>query len=147
MVKTIRFKQLFDINLSDQGELYYNNQIVNPIINKQGYYECIIPFEGINYHVNVHLEMFKAFKQNSIPKGYVIHHRDGNRLNNHIDNLILMLRSEHTKIHARNTVDQLTNDQKELLKKYPKLCFRCTAHMLKCSLSTVKAIRKLRLNK
>lgn len=34
-----------------------------------------------------------------IPEGYVIHHKDGNGLNNSIDNLEMMTRSEHARYH------------------------------------------------
>jgi len=34
-----------------------------------------------------------------IPKGYVIHHKDGNRSNDRLYNLQLMKRSEHTRLH------------------------------------------------
>lgn len=34
-----------------------------------------------------------------IPKGYVIHHIDEDKLNNNIDNLAIMSRSEHAKHH------------------------------------------------
>jgi len=34
-----------------------------------------------------------------IPKGYVIHHKDSNGLNNSIDNLEMMTRAEHVKHH------------------------------------------------
>lgn len=36
-----------------------------------------------------------------IPDGYEIHHVDGNGHNNSLDNLVLLSRSEHTKLHAR----------------------------------------------
>lgn len=34
-----------------------------------------------------------------IPKGFVIHHKDGNKLNNKLRNLELMSRGEHQKAH------------------------------------------------
>ena len=36
-----------------------------------------------------------------IPEGYDVHHCDGNKLNNHIDNLIMLTTSEHTYLHWR----------------------------------------------
>jgi len=41
----------------------------------------------------------------SIPKGYVIHHKDGNGLNNKIDNLLLLTNSEHVALHNRMRKD------------------------------------------
>lgn len=35
----------------------------------------------------------------NIPKGYVIHHKDGNKLNWNINNLELLSRSQHIKEH------------------------------------------------
>jgi len=34
-----------------------------------------------------------------IPKGYIIHHRDENKLNNQMENLELMSSSRHAKLH------------------------------------------------
>ena len=36
-----------------------------------------------------------------IPKGFVIHHKDGNKLNNDISNLVLMNAKEHAQMHAK----------------------------------------------
>ena len=37
-----------------------------------------------------------------IPEGYIIHHKDHNRLNNSLDNLEMMSQSEHVKLHAKD---------------------------------------------
>lgn len=39
-----------------------------------------------------------------IPEGYIVHHIDGNKLNNDIKNLCLMTRSEHMKHHWNGIV-------------------------------------------
>jgi hypothetical protein len=38
-----------------------------------------------------------------IPKGYEIHHRDGNKMNNEIANLSLLKHGDHTSFHSKNT--------------------------------------------
>lgn len=47
-----------------------------------------------------------------IPKGYIIHHKDNNPLNNEIENLELMLHGDHTKIHSKEPerLKQLQNN-------------------------------------
>jgi hypothetical protein len=35
-----------------------------------------------------------------IPKGFVVHHMDGNRLNNTLGNLILLSKADHDKQHS-----------------------------------------------
>lgn len=35
-----------------------------------------------------------------VPSGHVIHHKDHNKLNNHPDNLELMTRKDHARLHA-----------------------------------------------
>ncbi len=35
-----------------------------------------------------------------LPKGYEVHHKDGNKLNNSLDNLVVLTKSEHSRIHS-----------------------------------------------
>ena len=35
-----------------------------------------------------------------VPEGYVVHHRDGNKTNNNIENLELLKESSHKKLHG-----------------------------------------------
>jgi hypothetical protein len=46
-----------------------------------------------------HVVMAEALELPCIPRGFVVHHVDGNKTNNHIDNLALMTQSDHTKLH------------------------------------------------
>lgn len=49
---------------------------------------------------NQHVHRLEWRKHNGeIPKGYVIHHKDGNKLNWDIHNLELLSRSEHIREH------------------------------------------------
>ena len=52
--------------------------------------------EGKTQHIH-RLQWIKYHGE--IPKGYVIHHKDGNKLNWDIKNLELLSRSEHIKEH------------------------------------------------
>ena len=49
--------------------------------------------------LNSHYIYCKANGLKSIPKGYVIHHRDFNSLNDNIDNLMLMTDKGHKSMH------------------------------------------------
>jgi len=51
------------------------------------------------YYFEHHLMWLKANQLHRIPKGCVIHHCDGDKLNNSIDNLQLLDNSTHTKLH------------------------------------------------
>lgn len=53
-------------------------------------------------HVFEHsVVMCKALGLTEIPEGYVVHHIDGDRHNNDIDNLALMTNSAHSKLHQQ----------------------------------------------
>lgn len=45
-----------------------------------------------------------------IPKKYVVHHKDEDKLNNSIENLQLMTRREHAQIHCVNNLLKTCND-------------------------------------
>ena len=53
------------------------------------------------------------FYNGDIPKGYDIHHKDGNKLNNKIENLEILSHSEHTKLYASGYNQFTTKEMKE----------------------------------
>jgi hypothetical protein len=57
----------------------------------------------------------------TIPKGMVVHHKDGNRKNNDISNLVLMTRGEHSKLHNKDkTKPPRTEEHKRKLSEAHK---------------------------
>ena len=48
--------------------------------------------------------MVWEYYNGEIPEGYVIHHKDENKLNNSIDNLQLLTRKEHKILHMKDTI-------------------------------------------
>lgn len=63
-----------------------------------GYYEITSRREG-NNGKKLHRLIFEEFYGMEIPRGFVVHHKDNNPLNNCILNLQLLPRSEHNSIH------------------------------------------------
>lgn len=62
-----------------------------------GYYRISSKKER-NYGKLLHRLIFEDF-YGEIPEGFVVHHKDGNKLNNCILNLQLMKKSEHDRLH------------------------------------------------
>lgn len=67
-------------------------------VNSHGYYEITTSKEG-NYGKLLHRLIFEDFYGVKIPKGYVIHHIDLNKLNNDIRNLQCVLEKNHIRFH------------------------------------------------
>ncbi len=65
-------------------------------IGKRGYKIIYIPGRGSMYYH--HYIFCKHNNIDKIPKGYCIHHKDGNRLNNDLDNLQFMTIKHHDKL-------------------------------------------------
>jgi hypothetical protein len=53
-------------------------------------------------HTFEHIQIWKDNK-GEIPKGYIIHHKDGNPKNNNIDNLECLSPKEHGKRHNKTS--------------------------------------------
>ena len=45
-----------------------------------------------------------------IPEGYEVHHKDSNHLNNSLDNLVIVTRSTHRRLHAGTYGKPYPND-------------------------------------
>ena len=67
-------------------------------ISDDGYYRVYSKKEG-NYMKLLHRLIFEDFYQTKIPSDWIIHHEDGNKLNNEIWNLVPMTKQEHVTIH------------------------------------------------
>jgi len=63
-----------------------------------GYYQISSQKEG-NYGKYLHRLIFEKFYGNEIPKGFIIHHKNGDKTDNCILNLQLMKLSEHMRMH------------------------------------------------
>ena len=82
-----------------------------------GYYRVTSTKEG-NRGKKLHRLIFEDFYQITLPEHIVIHHDDGNTLNNNIWNLIPMTRGEHMVIHHKGKT--ISKSQKEALSKAKK---------------------------
>ena len=64
-------------------------------ISKNGYYRAT----RRDKHVSLHRYKYQK-EVGKIPEGYDIHHKDGNKLNNAIDNLECLSKADHTKLYS-----------------------------------------------
>ena len=64
---------------------------------KTGYYLSSKKING--KRIRLHRYIYEKLK-GEIPKGYEVHHVDQDKENNNIDNLELLLKKEHRKIHS-----------------------------------------------
>lgn len=81
-IKHVRDEKTGRFQTTTNSSRYKNVQFNNRIMSEHAREWCIalnIPF---------------------IPKGFVVHHLDENKRNNHIDNLALMTITAHNRIHA-----------------------------------------------
>jgi len=64
-------------------------------IDAEGYYR----FWLNGKKVTLHRYLYQAYHKCSILPKIVVHHKDENKLNNHPNNLELMLKNEHSRLH------------------------------------------------
>ena len=68
-------------------------------------------FLNSNIQKRLHIYVWE-YNNGNIPKGYEIHHKDHDKNNNEIDNLDMLTKKEHMKIHSK----ELTKEQREWYK-------------------------------
>ena len=64
--------------------------------------------------MDVHRHLMETIIGRKLGKDEVVHHKDGNPLNNSPDNLIVMTRSEHTKLHFNLSNNRYVFTKEEL---------------------------------
>lgn len=117
--KLYRLSKLGDKNpmTGKTGENHPNYKGI--VSDGKGYLICLKPewYTGRkgSKHVFVHtVVMCEALGLTELPKGFTVHHIDGNKHNNSIDNLALITNSGHSKLHGilRNSwkVQRLSNN-------------------------------------
>lgn len=70
------------------------------------HYGITMSKEGEEIQKRVHILVYETFV-GTIPKGYVVHHKNNNGYDNRVENLCLMLRSEHQKLHGKNNTKRM----------------------------------------
>ena len=92
-------KEKFDerYNISDEGIITDLNGNIQT--TKKDTYEW---FHGKRVHI---ILMWTKYGYKN-PKEWDIHHLDGNKLNNNINNLKFLLHEEHARLHALNNLDK-----------------------------------------
>lgn len=76
-------------------------RILMPYQNRTDYARLVLTKCGLHKKVLVHRIVYEAFV-GSIPKGFQIHHIDGNRWNNKISNLKAVCTSVHSKLTRKD---------------------------------------------
>jgi hypothetical protein len=84
-------------------------------ISDDGYYRITSVKEG-NLNKLLHRLIFEDSHQTKIPDGYIIHHEDGDKLNNNIENLVLMTKSQHAAIHMKMENNHQYKDYPRIIK-------------------------------
>jgi len=83
------------------GRTWYRN------VDTQLYYTAVID----GRHERLHRAIWK-YHHGSIPRGMVVHHIDGDSLNNDIDNLALMTRPAHASHHHKDSEEHIEHMRK-----------------------------------
>ena len=85
----------------------FEPKVGSVIIDKEGYPQVYIgknyPYrEGGYTHIREHQYVMEIHLGRRLEKGEIVHHIDGNKKNNSLDNLYLTTVEEHTKLHAES---------------------------------------------
>ena len=75
-----------------KGHKYFNR-----MMSSDGYWRIYVPLSGWNKE---HIYLWEK-ENGKLPKGYEIHHINHNKLDNDLNNLKLLTKSEHTKEHYK----------------------------------------------
>lgn len=101
-------------------------------------------------YVYEHIKIAEAFLGRALKKNEVVHHLDGNKSNNRRSNLLVLLRSEHFKLHnwlAGGTVGKPTDVKRVKSKNTEMVCKICGGALqdkqkVCCSVNCLSKLRR-----
>jgi len=76
-----------------KGVKYFNRRI-----SSDGYWQVYVPLSGWKKE---HIYLWEL-KNGGVKKGYELHHIDGDKLNNNLNNLVTLTKQEHLKLHNQS---------------------------------------------
>lgn len=97
------------IEYRENGDLAIVNGYKFRRDKKTGYYLSTKPIG--ERRKRLHIYVWESIN-GDIPQGYDVHHIDHDKSNNEINNLMLVTRSQHRKIHASEMTDEQRNNMK-----------------------------------
>jgi hypothetical protein len=85
----------------------FEPKVGSVVIDKEGYPQVYIgknyPYRKGGYtHIREHQYVMEIHLGRKLEKGEIVHHIDGNKRNNSLDNLYLTTVEEHNKLHAES---------------------------------------------
>jgi HNH endonuclease len=85
----------------------FSNRVGKVVLGKEGYPEIYIgkdyPYRTGGYRcIREHQYIMELHLKRGLKKGEVVHHIDGDKTNNNIENLFLTTVQEHNKLHAES---------------------------------------------
>ena len=134
--------------ISNYGNVYsyHNNRLLKLTITRNGYYSIDLCGSEGKYKTGVHRLVYTTFIE-SITDVDLIHHKDGNKLNNRLDNLEKISRSNHKIVH--NSIGETTRFKQkysfnidDILKEYESYSTYEIAIKYGCSQKTIERLLK-----
>ena len=99
------------IQYFDNGDVACFNGLSFRKDKKTGYYL------NAKTHKRLHVYIWEYANGRSVPSGYCVHHKDFNKSNNEIDNLVLLSIREHSSLHGNSWDNERHDRQTQILKE------------------------------
>jgi hypothetical protein len=127
----INMEEIWADNISHRPDLYCVSNtgkiknkttglILKTRVDKCGYEDLSMGGRKQSYRGKIHRMVFKAFNPSVDIAGYDVHHIDGDKLNNHIDNLTIIKKSDHCRQHSKTRIGQLSPNFKGAVAAFNK---------------------------